>query len=103
MRDRDYRRRSRAFNARAAECGIELPRDAGRRRAFMQAYREAFSRSQLAALRDWRPRWSRGSLRALGPVTGTVVFEWEGRLVSVEATFDMSRGGMTVQTIASSG
>ena len=72
-RGRRDRKRSRAFAARAAECGIRLPRQAGRRRAFIAAYCEAFRRSQRAARRAWRRSWSRGSLRSLsGAFTATV-------------------------------
>ena len=98
-RDRRDRRRSRAFNARAAECGIRLPRQAGRRRAFLAAYSEAFMRSQRAARRAWRRSWARGSLHSLGPFTRTVAVSWEGHAVTVRATFDMSRGGMRVHGI----
>ena len=98
-RGRRYRRRSRAVNARAAECGIRLPREAGRRRAFLSAYREGFKRSQKQALRAWRRSWARGSLRSLGAFTRTVAVPWEGHAVTVRATFDLSAGGMTVHGI----
>lgn len=98
-RGRRVRKRARAFNARAAECGLTLPRQAGRRVAFLNAYREAFSRSQRAARRAWRRSWARGSLRSLGPFVSTVAVPWEGHQVTVRATFDMSRGGMTVHGI----
>ena len=91
------RRRARAFNARAAECGIRLPRQAGRRRAFLWAYCEAFKRSQRAARRRWHRAWARGSLRSLTePFTAAVSVPWEGHTVTVEATFNLSLGGMRV-------
>lgn len=39
------KRRSRNYARLAAQCGIELPRQAGRRRAFVAVYCEAFKRS----------------------------------------------------------
>ena len=94
------RRRARAFAARAAECGIRLPRQASRRRAFLTAYRAAFMRSQRAARRAWRRSWSRGSLRSLtGAFTATVAVPWEGHSVTVRARFDASRGGMSVRGV----
>ena len=91
-RGRRDRRRSRAFNARAAECGIRLPRQAGRRRAFLSAYREAFTRSQRAARRAWRRAMARAPLHGLtGTFTATVAIPWEGHQVTVRATFDMTR------------
>ena len=99
-RAREDRRRARAAVARAAECGIRLPRQAGRRRAFMMAYREAFKRSQRAARRAWRQALARGTLRALTePFTAAVAVPWEGHSVTVQATFDMSRGGMRVRGV----
>ena len=99
-RGRLDRKRARAFNARAAECGLTLPRQAGSRRAFLTAYREAFNRSQRAARRAWRRAWARGSLRSLsGAFTATVVVPWEGHLVTVQATMDYGAGGMRVRGI----
>ena len=99
-RARSDRRRARAFNARAAECGLTLPRQAGHRRAFLTAYREAFQRSQRAARRRWRRAWARGSLRSLsGAFTATVAVPWEGHLVTVQATFDYGAGGMCVRGV----
>ena len=99
-RARSDRARARAFNARAAECGIRLPRQAGRRRAFIAAYAEAFKRSQRAARRAWRRSWARGSLRSLTePFTATVAVPWEGHSVTVRATFDYGRGGMRVRGV----
>ena len=99
-RAREDRRRARAFAARAAECGIVLPRENGRRRAFLQAYAEAFKRSQRAARRAWRRAWARGSLRSLSDAfTATVAVPWEGHSVTVQATMDYGAGGMRVRGI----
>ena len=66
----------------------------------MAAYCEAFNRSQRQALRRWRRAWSRGSLRSLTePFTAAVAVPWAGepgRVVTVSATFNLSRGGMRV-------
>ena len=103
-RARVDRRRARAFKARAAECGIRLPREPGRRRAFMAAYCEAFKRSQRNALRRWRRAWARGSLRSLTEAYScAVAVPWEGHSVTVQATFDMSRGGMRVAGVPDRG
>ena len=88
-RGRADRQRARAFAARAAECGITLPRQASRRRAFIDVYREAFNRAQRAARRGWRRAWARGALSPV--VTVRLALTWEGRPVVVEAIAD-SRG-----------
>ena len=99
-RARRDRARARAFNTWAAECGLTLPRQAGRRRAFVAAYCEAFKRSQRAACRAWRRAWARGSLRSLsGAYTRTVAVPWEGHSVTVRATFDYGAGGMRVRGV----
>ena len=99
-RARADRARARAFNARAAECGIRLPRQAGRRRAFIAAYCQAFKRSQRSARRAWARAWARSPVRALtGQWSATVAVPWEGHSVTVQATFDMRRGGMTVRGV----
>ena len=77
---RTAKRRERNVNRLAAECGITLPRQAGRRSAFLSAYCEAFNRSQRAAHRASRRR---GGL--LGPVAVQVAMPWEGHQVTVQA------------------
>lgn len=85
-RARVDRRRARAFNARAAECGIRLPRAHGRRREFLRAYCSAFKQAQRQALRRWRRAWNRGSLRSLtGSYAFTVAVPWEDTAVTVRA------------------
>ena len=95
--ERQAKRLRRAVKRFADECGIVLPRQAGRRRAFFDAYRIAFSRCQDAASREWRRRCDRALRRAVGrgvcsmpeSATSRVSVSWEGRAVTCEATFGL--------------
>lgn len=93
------RQRARAMTRAAAECGIVLPRQAGRRNAFFGAFRLAASRSRRRAKRAWwlavsaRLRLKPWQLSRIGlsiipaPATSSVSVSWEGRPVTVQATF----------------
>lgn len=85
-RARLKKRRQRALAARAAECGIVLPRQAGRRLAWWRAYCEAFNRSQRAARRRWFSNRTRGAGDEAVMVAVSVPWEGEGRAVTVAAT-----------------
>ena len=82
------KRGQRALAARAGECSIVLPRQAGRRRAFLAAFCEGFNRSQRAARRRWFRAWNRSGGLSTGAVTVAVSVPWagEGRAVTVAAT-----------------
>lgn len=93
--ERQAKRLRRAVTRIAGECGIRLPREAGRRRAFIAAYRIASSRCQAAARREWRRRYARVLRRAMAragvyriePATSRVSVSWEGRAVTCEAVY----------------
>ena len=106
--ERQAKRLRRAVKRFADECGIRLPREAGRRRAFFDAYRVAFSRCQAAARREWNRRCDRALRRAVGhgggsmpeSATSRVSVSWEGRAVTCEATFGL-RGVAGVRGVPS--
>ena len=87
-RDTDAHRRGRRLKAFARSCGLTLPREPGRRRAFFDAYRQAHGRSQRAARRAWnklmhrrRGRWCYEDEAAVARVS----VPWEGHRVTVQA------------------
>lgn len=85
-RAREDKARSRNLRRFAAQCGITLPRQAGRRRAFLRAYATAFRLCQKQARRAWNRRWHRARGNLLESVTAAVGVSWEGHVVTCEAT-----------------
>ena len=75
----------------AAQCGITLPREAGRRRAFFDAYSRAFVQCQDRAARAYRRRlgWALNP----APATARASVGWEGHVVTCEARYGLRGDG----------
>lgn len=102
-RGRWERAKSRRLAKLAGECGIVLPRQAGRRRAFFDAYRQAFHRCQRQARRAWRRYWHRA--RTYYPDDAAVArasATWEGQAVTCEAAYGV-RGVVRVHGVPARG
>lgn len=82
-RAREDRATARAVNACAAECAITLPRQAGPRRSFIEAYTEAWQRAQRKGRRRWFQAAHGGIVPR--PVLVAVSVPWEGGYVTVQA------------------